>query len=273
MNKNTVDPLIPLPKQIHRPLKRAKEEKKYVATGQGSLNKRAVILNFTRHVLPVDLLDILSIKYEYKVTYNPHEPFTFNFSDERSQIEQIRDWVYAYLSVKRKNIGFPLDKQGDIFIILPDRDSKLSVYILTALIGIWNRDYTIVWSIGDRDENIFKVDQMIAISSLKKEWKSMNHELTEISRRREEEIMTAYDHMLSNFYELREDQTTVNKEKEEELLKAKIEEFKNSLNEEQQEMLAIGLTRRAYHADKKKLNNTVVTITDNSSNIRQPDTN
>jgi hypothetical protein len=198
------------------------------------------------------------------VTYHPHEPFTFDYNSNVTQLQQIQNWVYAYLTTKRKNIGYPLDKAGDVYVLLPDRSSKLAVYIMLALIGIWNRDYTIVWSIGNKDDDTdFVVDTFLATSAVKKKWKSLNHEVTEISLRKEQEVMLNYDHFLSNIYEISGEEPT----------EEDIKNFKENLNEEQEEYLAIGIARREFHANKQKSVNANNDSTNNSTTVGQSDTN
>ncbi len=84
--------------------------------------KRAIILNFTRHPVPPNLIESLRPIYEQRITtFVPVEPLTLvredtvrttqviaqitgeesNISEPTKYVDQIREWLYGYLTTIR----------------------------------------------------------------------------------------------------------------------------------------------------------------------------
>lgn len=202
---------------------------------------RAIILNFSRHSEPEDTIELLSERYKHIRLFRPIEekglyivdnvgntkynPLVSNPIERgvKTKSQQIYDWLYTYLTTKRENGLYPLDSNGDYYIVLPHKDAQISLEILTSLNGIKNTDWFIIWSVYNEHEGVFNISEIVSTKGLYDSWKKVSTEVSDISNRRKHKI-------LAELTEL----TTVQEK----------QQFIDNLSEEDYTLIAYALNKR-----------------------------
>lgn len=169
---------------------------------------RAIVLNFSRHSEPEDTIDLLSQQYKNIRLFRPIEekglyivdsvgntkynPLVTNPIERgiKTKSQQIYDWLYTYLTTKRDNGLYPLDSNGDYYIILPHKDAQISIEILTSLNGIKNTDWFVIWSVYNEHQSIFQISEIVSTKGLYDSWKKVATEVSDISNRRKHRLLT-----------------------------------------------------------------------------------
>lgn len=202
---------------------------------------RAIILNFSRHSEPEDTMELLGEQYKNIRLFRPIEekglyivdnvgntkynPLVTNPVERtvKTKSQQIHDWLYTYLTTKRENGLYPLDSNGDYYLVLPHKDAQISLEILTSLNGIKNTDWFIIWSTYNEHKGIFTISEIVSTKGLYDSWKKVSTEVSDIANRRKHKL-------LSDFSEL---ETTHKKQV-----------FINNLSDEDYSLIEYALSRR-----------------------------
>jgi hypothetical protein len=168
--------------------------------------KRAVILNFTRHSEPHNLIDVLSQEYKHIRLFRPIDEGLFVLgktdktkinplvsnpieTSEKTKSQQIEEWLYKYFTTKRSNGVYPLDPMGDYYVILPQKDAQIALEILTALGAIKNIDWLIIWSIYNEQESQFEIAEVVSTKGIYQSWKKQVSEVSDITNRRRQNLL------------------------------------------------------------------------------------
>lgn len=176
-------------------------------------DNRAVVLNFTRHAEPRDLIPLLQQNYRHIRLFTPvKELYVVDHVDhtqetkrkivsnapdrgEETKSQQISKWLKEFLTTKRNNNTYPLDFYGDYYVILPQKDAQMSVEILTALQSIKNIDWLTVWTVFDENTQEFIVSEVVSTKGIFSTWKKQVAEVTDITNRRKGVLMTKYSQL------------------------------------------------------------------------------
>jgi hypothetical protein len=180
--------------------KRQKTERDYHS-------KRAVVLNFTRHSEPSDLYETLKGQYEYVRIFRPIDDGLFVLgtisstkvnplvsnpveTTNKTKSQQINEWLHTYLTTDREGV-YPLDPCGDYFLILPQKDSQIALEILTALGGIKNVDWFIVWSIYNENTSEFEISEIVSSKGVYLSWKKKAASVADITTRKKQSLLAS----------------------------------------------------------------------------------
>lgn len=168
---------------------------------------RAIVLNFTRHSEPEDTIDLLNTRYKNIRLFRPIDETGLYIVDNeahtrinplvsnpletsvRTKSQQIYDWLYEYLTTRRDNGLHPLDSSGDYYVILPHKDAQIALEILTALNGIKNADWFIIWSVYDDRKAIFSVAEIVSTKGIYDTWKKVSTQVSDIDNRRKHKLL------------------------------------------------------------------------------------
>lgn len=186
---------------------------------------RAIVLNFTRHSEPEDTIDLLNTRYKNIRLFRPIDETGLYIVDNeahtrinplvsnpletsvKTKSQQIYDWLYEYLTTRRDNGLHPLDSSGDYYVILPHKDAQIALEILTALNGIKNADWFIIWSVYDDRKAIFSVAEIVSTKGIYDTWKKVSTQVSDIDNRRKHKLLA----VISDFETIDEQQGYISK--------------------------------------------------------------
>lgn len=228
-----------VPKLVNR--EEAREAAKVKVKNTGASDNRAIILNFTHHSEPNDLRQVMLANYERIQIFQPLEGkglFIYDNTDhvkynplitqrtattEKSKSEQIHEWLYEYLSTKRHNGMYPLDCNGDYYVLLPQKDGQVAVEIMLALRGIKNIDWYPIWTIYNQKEKNFLIGEITSSKGIYNAAKKISSDVDQISEKKKVKI-------LNGFSALEDD--------------AEAQKYLDDLSEEDYNLIEHALTRR-----------------------------
>jgi hypothetical protein len=171
--------------------------------------KRAVVLNFTRHSEPENCVDVLGSEYKHIRIFRPIDAGLFVLgttnttktnplisnpveTSDRTKSQQIDQWLNTYLTTKRESGLYPLDPAGDYFIILPQKDAQIAIEILTALNGIKNVDWYIIWTVYNEISTQHEIAEIVSTKGIYQTWKKKAASVSDITNRQKQLLLSQY---------------------------------------------------------------------------------